>query len=181
MPQRRKTRPSSQRRNQQRVNFKWVPIGLAMLLGAQPMHVAAVDLQSQSQSQSKSQLQLRGSMSASSRASYSTGHGYCELCMHTIHQVQYGSLPSCAQSAKSYGSCSQVVQVILGQAASVLQLIEEGCYQYDSYKDWQTIKPCPSHAICGRLHNNFDVDLRTLCPKDFHCLLYTSPSPRDRG
>ena len=115
---------------------------------------------------------LRGTVSAtaaaSAKADYSAERGFCELCMHTIHQVQYGSLPSCAQSAKSFGSCSQVVQVILGQASSVLQLIEEGCYQYDSYKDWQTIKPCPSHAICGRLHNNFDVDKATLCPKDFH-------------
>ncbi len=124
------------------------------------------------------ELQLRGSLAAAASASarsesgsgtgYSSERGFCELCMHTIHQVQYGSLPSCAQSTKSFGSCSQTVQVILGQAASVLQLIEEGCYQYDSYKDWQTIKPCPSHAICGRLHNNFDVDLATLCPKDFH-------------
>jgi len=118
------------------------------------------------------ELQLRGSLSVATgegvAAEYSAERGFCELCMHTIHQVQYGSLPSCAQSAKSYGSCSQTVQVILGQAASVLQLIEEGCYQYDSYKGWQTIKPCPSHAICGRLHNSFDVDQATLCPKDFH-------------
>ena len=113
-------------------------------------------------------LRLSGTSGIQGQAGYSSEHGYCELCMHTIHQIQYGSLPSCAQSPRTSSSCSVVVQVILAQASAVLQLIEEGCYSFDAYKGWQTVKPCPSHAVCGRLHNTFDVQLATLCPKDFH-------------
>ena len=128
----------------------------------------AVTVQQRSQLRGGLAIQASMSTGTGTGSRYTSEHGFCELCMHTIHQVQYGALPSCAQSPKSFGSCSQVVQVILANAAGVLQLIEEGCYQYDSYKDWQTIQPCPSHAICGRLHNQFDVDFTTLCPKDFH-------------
>lgn len=97
-------------------------------------------------------------------------HGYCELCMYSVHQVQYGALPTCGGSSKSfsYSSCSQVVQSMLKYAHDVMHLIQYGCYQYDPYKGWQTIKPCPAHVICGRLPNVYDHQKENMCPNDHH-------------
>lgn len=97
-------------------------------------------------------------------------HGYCELCIYAIHQVQYGELPSCQGSsrASSYDACSQVTQSMLAFAQDTMHLISYGCYQYDVYKGWQTVKPCPAHVICGRLPNVYDTQQQTMCPADFH-------------
>ena len=97
-------------------------------------------------------------------------HGYCELCIYAVHQVQYGQLPSCGGTAKtfSYSSCSQVVQSMLAYAHDVMHLISYGCYQYDAYKGWQTVRPCPAHVICGRLPNIYDLEKQSQCPADFH-------------
>lgn len=144
---------------------------------------------------------LRG---ASSFAQLSAGvgwtdeHGFCELCMTTIQQLQYGSLPSCGGSAKASSfsavrippsarapwpelghapapiaslysgcrllprcavlQCSQVSQSVLSYAHEVLHLLAYGCHQYNPYRGWQTVRPCPAHAICGRVVNTFDLD-----------------------
>lgn len=146
-------------------------------------------------------------------------HGFCELCMYSVHQVQYGALPSCGGSDKDgafsavralvfrqrrYGSvaccecrpgngwwqhrllilvappsflppllphpfqCSQVVQSMLAYAHDVMHLIAYGCYKYSAYHGWQTIRPCPSHVLCGRLANIYDAEHRPFCPTDFH-------------
>ena len=68
----------------------------------------------------------------------------------------------------SYSSCSQVVQSMLAYAHDVMHLISYGCYQYDPYKGWQTVKPCPAHVICGRLPNIYDQAKETMCPADYH-------------
>eukprot|EP00941_MAST-03F_sp_MAST-3F-sp1_P000023 g23.t1 len=57
---------------------------------------------------------------------------------------------------------------MLAFAQDVVHLISYGCYQYDAYKGWQTVKPCPAHVICGRLPNVYDMDQQTHCPADFH-------------
>lgn len=54
--------------------------------------------------------------------------------------------------------CSQVVQSMLAYAHDVMHLISYGCYKYDPYKGWQTIRPCPAHVICGRLTNIYDLE-----------------------
>jgi hypothetical protein len=97
-------------------------------------------------------------------------HGFCELCMYAVHQVQYGELPSCGGSSRafSYDACSQVTQSMLSFAQDTMHLISYGCYEYDAYKGWQTVKPCPAHVICGRLPNIYDTQQHTLCPADFH-------------
>ena len=33
---------------------------------------------------------------------WSGEHGYCELCIYAVHQVQYGSLPSCGGTTKTF-------------------------------------------------------------------------------
>ena len=73
-------------------------------------------------------------------------HGYCELCIYAVHQVQYGELPSCAGSSRpfSYDACTQVTQSMLAFAQDTMHLISYGCYSYDAYKGWQTVKPCPA-------------------------------------
>jgi len=97
-------------------------------------------------------------------------HGFCELCIYAIHQVQYGELPSCGGSSRafSYDACSQVTQSMLSFAQDMMHLISYGCYQYDAYKGWQTVKPCPAHVMCGRLPNIYDTQQKTMCPADFH-------------
>lgn len=102
--------------------------------------------------------------------SWSAEHGECELCIYSVHQVQYGSLPSCGGTTKifSYSACSQVVQSMLAYAHDVMHLISYGCYQYDPYRGWQTVKPCPAHVVCGRLPNIYDESHQTMCPTDFH-------------
>lgn len=97
-------------------------------------------------------------------------HGFCELCMYAVHQVQYGELPSCAAAAKTFtmSSCSQVVQSMLHYAHDVMHLISYGCYQYSAYRGWQTVRPCPSHVICGRLPNIYTAEKEQMCPQDFH-------------
>ena len=97
-------------------------------------------------------------------------HGYCELCIYAVHQVQYGELPSCAGSSRpfSYDACTQVTQSMLAFAQDTMHLISYGCYSYDAYKGWQTVKPCPAHVICGRLPNVYDTQQQTMCPADFH-------------
>ena len=84
--------------------------------------------------------------------------------------MQYGELPSCGGSPRAYSfdACSQVVQSMLAFAQDVVHLISFGCYQYDAYKGWQTVKPCPAHVICGRLTNIYDTEQQTHCPADFH-------------
>ena len=103
-------------------------------------------------------------------SSWSAEHGECELCIFSVHQVQYGSLPSCGGTTKvfSYSACSQVVQSMLAYAHDVMHLISYGCYQYDPYRGWQTVKPCPAHVVCGRLPNIYDEAKQTMCPTDFH-------------
>jgi hypothetical protein len=103
-------------------------------------------------------------------SSWSAEHGDCELCIYSVHQVQYGSLPSCGGTTKvfSYSACSQVVQSMLAYAHDVMHLISYGCYQYDPYRGWQTVKPCPAHVVCGRLPNIYDESHQTMCPTDFH-------------
>jgi len=97
-------------------------------------------------------------------------HGYCELCIYALHQVQYGELPSCQGSSRaaSYDSCAQVTQSILAFAQDVMHLLSYGCYSYDAYEGWQTVKPCPAHVVCGRLPNVYDTQQQTMCPADFH-------------
>jgi hypothetical protein len=97
-------------------------------------------------------------------------HGFCELCIYAVHQVQYGELPSCGGSSRafSYDACSQVTQSMLAFAQDMMHLISYGCYQYDAYKGWQTVKPCPAHVMCGRLPNIYDTQQKTMCPADFH-------------
>ncbi len=101
---------------------------------------------------------------------WSAEHGDCELCIYSVHQVQYGSLPSCGGTTKvfSYSACSQVVQSMLAYAHDVMHLISYGCYQYDPYRGWQTVKPCPAHVVCGRLPNIYEENHETMCPTDFH-------------
>lgn len=41
-------------------------------------------------------------------------------------------------------------------AHDVLQLLAHGCYQYNPYRGWQTVRPCPAHVVCGRLTNMYD-------------------------
>jgi hypothetical protein len=103
-------------------------------------------------------------------AAWSAEHGACELCIYSVHQVQYGSLPSCGGTTKtfSYSACSQVVQSMLAYAHDVMHLISYGCYQYDPYRGWQTVKPCPAHVVCGRLPNIYEENHETMCPTDFH-------------
>ena len=105
---------------------------------------------------------------AGAKATWSGEHGYCELCIYSVHQVQYGALPTCGGTTKtfSYSSCSQVVQSMLAYAHDVMHLISYGCYQYDPYKGWQTVKPCPAHVICGRLPNIYDQSKETMCPAE---------------
>jgi hypothetical protein len=109
-------------------------------------------------------------MNPNSVHSWSAEHGECELCIYSVHQVQYGSLPSCGGTTKifSYSACSQVVQSMLAYAHDVMHLISYGCYQYDPYRGWQTVKPCPAHVVCGRLPNIYDESHQTMCPTDFH-------------
>ena len=81
----------------------------------------------------------------------------------------YGALPTCGERQDFfYSSCSQVVQSMLAYAHDVMHLISYGCYQYDPYKGWQTVKPCPAHVICGRLPNIYDQSKETMCPADYH-------------
>ena len=103
-------------------------------------------------------------------AAWSAEHGACELCIYSVHQVQYGSLPSCGGTTKtfSYSACSQVVQSMLAYAHDVMHLISYGCYQYDPYRGWQTVKPCPAHVVRGRLPNIYEENHETMCPTDFH-------------
>ena len=132
---------------------------------------AAIDhdeLFQRSQVESTSFLQTMAK--AGAKAKWSGEHGYCELCIYSVHQVQYGALPTCGGTTKtfSYSSCSQVVQSMLAYAHDVMHLISYGCYQYDPYKGWQTVKPCPAHVICGRLPNIYDQAKETMCPADYH-------------
>lgn len=115
-------------------------------------------------------LEAMSKATAQAKAKWTGEHGYCELCIYSIHQVQYGSLPSCGGANKvySYSACSQVVQSMLAYAHDVMHLISYGCYQYDPYKGWQTVKPCPAHVICGRLPNIYDQEKQNQCPADFH-------------
>ena len=108
-------------------------------------------------------------MMAGARA-WTAEHGFCELCIYAVHQVQYGQLPSCGGSAKSFSfsACSQVVQSMLAYAHDVMHLISYGCYRYDPYRGWQTVRPCPAHVICGRLVNVYDMEKASHCPADFH-------------
>jgi len=57
---------------------------------------------------------------------------------------------------------------MLAYAHDVMHLISYGCYQYDPYRGWQTVKPCPAHVVCGRLPNIYDEGHGTMCPTDFH-------------
>ena len=57
---------------------------------------------------------------------------------------------------------------MLAYAHDVMHLISYGCYQYDPYRGWQTVKPCPSHVVCGRLPNIYEENHETMCPTDFH-------------
>ena len=120
------------------------------------------------QGQSNSFLQTGAQVKAGT--SFSGEHGFCELCIYSIHQVQYGALPTCGGQSKtmSSSSCSQVVQSMLSYAHDVMHLISYGCYQYDPYKGWQTVKPCPAHVICGRLPNIYDHGKESMCPADYH-------------
>ncbi len=47
-------------------------------------------------------------------------------------------------------------------------LIKQGCYEFDSYKGWQTVTPCPAHVICGKLTIEKSQSGGTHCPTDFH-------------
>ena len=126
------------------------------------------ELFKQAQVESTSFLQTMAKTSA--KSTWSGEHGFCELCIYSVHQVQYGALPTCGGTTKtfSYSSCSQVVQSMLAYAHDVMHLISYGCYQYDPYRGWQTVKPCPAHVICGRLPNIYDEQKETMCPADYH-------------
>lgn len=53
---------------------------------------------------------------------------------------------------------------MLAYAHDVIQLVAYGCYKYNPYRGWQTVRPCPAHAICGRLVNSFDLDKKVRRP-----------------
>lgn len=118
--------------------------------------------------------------------------GSCEMCVHAVHQSQYGRLPNCGggNAGQYYSSaqvrllrlhgrlvpppppddaraqCVQVVRSLIHYARDVMTLIKQGCYRYDRATGWSTEKPCSAHAICGRVFNIYSPRREHLCPED---------------
>lgn len=76
-------------------------IATNMVAGVQAEVVVGSSLRGSPASQDAPTLPDASFMQMGAGVGWTQEHGYCEMCMVAVHQLQYGALPTCGNSAKA--------------------------------------------------------------------------------